>query len=68
MYSDLFVELPILVCTFCLKWQQEIHTKIVAIETVTRIYHLQLDNRQTPHSPGAINLPKHSPDNGLSEI
>jgi len=28
---------------------------------------LHLDNRQTPHSQVAINLPKYSPDIGLSE-
>jgi len=28
---------------------------------------LQQDNRQTPHSPVAINLPKYSPDIGLLE-
>ena len=47
--------------------------KIITFEDLENIFktiglrNLQLDNRQTPHSPVAINLPKYSPDIGLSE-
>ena len=34
---------------------------------ILRVMYFQLDNRQTPHSPVTIKLPKYSPDFGLYE-